>query len=290
MVGYGFECAGDLQITDRLIDDDREAKSDRSRARGDDNLVQRAECIDECGDAFLCISKQIRKVAGLNIAEDKRSANRDSNNMNHGGHVMAKRDNAKLKTHFDALLRGLLDAIADHEGQNAFGLVVLYDFFDRSRIVRFAEHDGDARNVARDERNAERTNDRIRHKADAAFGGIGVAAADILQAFDDLRADRCRKAGIQRLSDVVLVRDQALQHADTGRQIAELLYFDARRRINCREEVRCIGESDGGICAMLCDGIVDSAFSQARNCIGTGVDEISQCAHICLIPPNQYFC
>ena len=197
--------------------------------------------------------------------------------MDDGGHVMAQRDDTQLEAHLDALLSALFDDVADHEGHDALGLIALDDGGHVLRLLRLAQHDGYAGDIAGDQRNAEGTDDGIGHEADAGDGRllIGVLRLDELQALQDLRADGGGETGVQRLPEILLVGDEALEHADAGGQIAQRLDLDAGSGIDRGEEICGIGEGQLLLRAVFGNGIVDGAFGQARHSIRTAVDEIS---------------
>ena len=187
------------------VHDDREAQCNGPRARGDDHGVDGAEGIDKCRDAFLRVGQQTGQVARLHIAEDQRRPDGDGDDMDDRRDIVPQGHDAELQAHLDAALGALVDDLADQEGQNALGLVVLDDGDDIRRIVRLAQHDSHAGDIPRDQRDAQRTDDRVRDKADARFVFIGVSAFHIFQALQNFRADGGGKAGVQRLAQVLLV-------------------------------------------------------------------------------------
>ena len=187
---------------------------------------------------------------------------------------MTQRDDAEFQPHLDAAFGALLNDIADHEGHDTLGLIILDDLHDIGGIVRLAEHDGDAGDIARDERDTEGTDDGVGDKADAGVGFIGVAALDILQALEDLRADGGGKTSVERLSEILLIGDKALENADAGGQIAELGDLHAGGGIDGGEEIRSVGERDGLVSAVLCNGVIDGALGQTGDGIRAAIDEI----------------
>ena len=80
---------------------------------------------DEGRDTLLGVGQQALEIAGLDVAEDQGSTDGHGDHMDDGGHVMAQGHHAELQTHLDALLGGLLDAVANHKGHDALGLVIL---------------------------------------------------------------------------------------------------------------------------------------------------------------------
>lgn len=166
------------------------------RARRDDDGVDGAKCIDKCRDAFLRIGQQTGQVARLDIAEDQRRPDGDGDDMDDRRDIMPQGHDTQLQAHLDAARGTLVDDLADEECQNALGLVVLDDGDDIRRIVCLAQDDSHARDIPRDQRDTQRTNDRVRDKADARFVFIGGSAVHIFQALQNFRADGGGKAGI----------------------------------------------------------------------------------------------
>ena len=194
--------------------------------------------------------------------------------MDDRGHVVAQRHHAELEAQLHAALGRLLDHVAHQEGQQTLGLIVL-DHGDRRRgIVGLAQHHGHAGDVAGDQRNAQRADDRIGHEADAAVVFIGVCAFHIFQTLEDLRAHGGGQTGVQRVAQLGLVGDQALEHADAGGQIAQLGHLHARGRVDRREEVRRIREGGLRVRAVLFNGRVDGIFRQSRHCVGACENQI----------------
>ena len=192
---------------------------------------------------------------------------------------MAQGHHAELQAHLHALLQGLLDALADHKGEDALGLVVLDHLGHVLGIVRLAQHHGHAGDVSGDQGHAQGTDDGIGHEPDAGVPGVGIAAAHVFQALDDLRAHGGGKARVQGRADVVLIGDEALQNAHAGGQVAQGLHLHAGSGIDGGEEVGGVREGHRRIRAVLGDGVVDGPLGQARHGVGTAIDQISQSAH-----------
>ena len=93
--------------------------------------------------------------------------------------------------------------------------------------------------------------------------------------YGDLSANSGGKTGIQRLAQILLIGDQALQHAHAGNQVAQGLDLHAGGSVNGGEKVCGVREADCFVCAVLGDGIVDSAFGQAGNGIGAAINQVS---------------
>ena len=279
VVGDGLQRAGHRKVADVLVHHHREAEGDGARPGGDDHLVQGAKGVHEGGYAFLGVIQQPGQVAGIVGAEDQRRADGDGDHVDHGGHVVAQGHHAEFQAQLHAGLGALLDDVADQEGHDALGLVVLDHLRHVRRIVRLAQHHGHAGDVAGDQRHAQGTDDGIGHEADAGFVGVGVAALDVLQALDDLRPHGGGQAGVQCVAQLRLVRDQALQHAHAGGQVAQRGHLDAGSGVDGRKEVGCIREGYLFIRAVFFDRGVHRALGQAGHRVGTGKDQISQCAH-----------
>jgi hypothetical protein len=270
VVAHGLERARDLVLAEVDVDHDREAQRDGAGARGDDDVVDGAEGVDERGYARLGVGQQPRQIARLHVAEDERRADGDGDDVDDCGHVMAQGDDAELEAHLDAGVGALLDDVAHEEGHDALGLVVLDDFGGVGAVFSLAEHDGHAGDVARDEGHAERADDGIGHEADAGDARllVGFLLLDILEALEDLRADGGGEAGVERLAQVLLIRDEALEHADARGQIAQLLNLDARGRVDGREIIGRVGEGDFLLRAVSGNRVVDRALCQTGNGMG----------------------
>ena len=183
----GLQGAGDLILAQVNIHDHREAQSDSARTSGNDNGIDGAEGIDESGDSVLGVFQQAGQIAGLHITEDQSSADGNGDHMDDGGHIMAQGDDAEFQTHLDTLGH-LLDAVADQEGHDALGLVILDNLNNIFGIVRLAQHNGHAGDIAGNQGHAQGANDGIGHEADAGFICIGLGRFRPLQAFDNLGA------------------------------------------------------------------------------------------------------
>jgi len=259
------------------VDHDREAQCDRARACGDDDIVDRTERIDERGNTLFRVGKKARQIARLHIAEDQSRADGDGHNVDDSRHVMAQRDDAELKAHLHTGVCALLDDVADQEGHNALRLVVLDDLRRILAVFGLAEHDGHTGDIARNQRHAERADDGIGHEADAgnSCALIALLGLDKLEALEDLRADCCRQTGVQRLPEILLIGNQALEHANTGRKIAERFHLHAGCRIDRGEEISSIGEREFLVCAIFGNCIVDRAFGQTGDGIRAAINQIS---------------
>ena len=199
--------------------------------------------------------------------------------MDHGGHVVAQRHHAELQAQLHAALDALLDDVADQEGQYALGLVVLDHLGHVRGRVGLAQHHGHAGDIAGDQRHAQGADDRVGHEADAGILGVGIAALHVLQALDDLRAHGGGQASVQRVAQLGLVGNQALQHAHAGRQVAQRRHLHARGGVDRREEIGRVRKRDLLLRAVLRNGVVHRALGQARDRVGTGKNQIGQCAH-----------
>ena len=196
--------------------------------------------------------------------------------MDHSGHVMAQRDDAQLEAHLDACVGALLNDVADHEGHDALGLIILDDLGDIFAVFCLAQNDGHAGDIARDQRNAEGTDDGIGHEADAGNCCllIGFLRLGELEALDDLSADSGGQTGIERLPQILLIGDEALENADAGGQIAQRFDLDAGGCVDGGEEIRSIGEGNGMVRAVFFNGAVDCTLGQASHGMRAAIDEI----------------
>ena len=279
VVGDGLQRARNGQIADGLIHHHREAQRDCARTGGNHDLIQRAEGVDEGRNALLGVGKQRRKIARGHAAEDQRRADGDGHDVDDCGHIVAQRHHAELQAHLHAALNRLIDHVADQEGEQALGLVVLDDVYCIGGIVRLAQHHGHAGDVAGDQRHAQGADDGIRHEANAALVLIGLCAVHKLETLQDLRAHGGGQARVQRVAQLGLVGNQALEHAHAGGQVAQLGHLHAGGGVDGREEVGGVREGDGSVRTVLGDGVVHRTLGQACNRVGTGKNQISQSAH-----------
>ena len=196
--------------------------------------------------------------------------------MDHSGHVMAQRDHAELKAHLDARIGALLDDFADHKGHNALGLIILDDLRGVLAVFGLAQNNGHAGDIARDQRHAKAADDGIGHEADARHAGlfIGFLRLDKLESFQNFCADSGRKARVQRLTQILLIGDEALEHAHAGGQVAQRLDLHAGRGIDGGEEICGVRESDLFLCAVLGNCIIDRTLGQAGNGMRAAVNQI----------------
>ena len=131
---------------------------------------------------------------------------------------MTQRDDTEFQTHLHTAGRALLNDIAHQEGHDALGLVVLDHLDHVLGLLSLAQDNGNTGDIAGDQRHAQGTDDRIGHEADAALVLVGVAL-DIAQTLQDLSANGGGKTGIESLTQILLVGDEALEDTDTGRQV-----------------------------------------------------------------------
>jgi len=274
VIQHGLQRAGHLILAQVDVHHHGEAQRDGAGTGGDHHAVDGAEGVDEGGHALLGIGQQAGQVAGLHVAEDQRRADGHGDNVDDGGHVMTQRDHAELKTHLHAALGALLDDVAHHEGHDALALVVLDHLNNVLGIVRLAQHNGHAGDIAGDQRHAQRTDDGVGNEADAGLVFVGVGTVDVFQSLKNFRADSGSKAGVQRLTQILLIGDQALEHAHAGGQVAQSLDLYAGGSVNGGEKVCGIGEGNLLVCAVLGNGVVYGTFGQSRNGIGTAINEI----------------
>ena len=287
VVAHILQSAGNLEVADVLVHDDGEAQGDGAGAGGDHHLVEGPEGVDKGGDTLLGVLQQARQVAGLDVAEDQGRPDGHGDHVDDAGDVVAQGHHTELQAHLHALGQGLLDAVADHEGEDALGLVVLDHLGHVLGVVGLAQHHGHAGDVAGDQGHAQGADDGVGNEADAGVLGVGVRAAQVLQSLDDLSPHGGGKARVEGLGDVVLVGDQALEDVHTGGQVPQGLHLHAGGGVDGGEEVGGVGEGNRGVGAVLGDGVVHGPLREARHGIGTGIDQISQCAHIKQPPANS---
>ena len=152
--------------------------------------------------------------------------------------------------------------------------VVLGKAENAADVVSVVKDNGHTGDIAGDQGDTQGADDGVGNEADSGLILVGIAALNILQAFDNFSTDSGGKTGIQGLTQIFLIGDQALQDAHTGDQVPQGLDLDTGGRIDGGEIISGIGECDGLIRAVLCDGIVDCAFGQTGNCITACIDQV----------------
>ena len=125
VIADGNQCAGNLILSQIDVHDDGEAQSNGACTGRNHHSVDGTEGVDKGGNAVLGVIQQTGQISGLDVAEDQSSTDRNSDDMDDGGHIMAQRNDAQFQAHLDAAFGALLDNITDQEGHDALGLVVL---------------------------------------------------------------------------------------------------------------------------------------------------------------------
>lgn len=82
------------------------------------------------------------------------------------------------------------------------------------------------------------------------------------------------RPGVQCLTEVLLIGDQALEHAHAGGRSPSLGHLHARCGVDGGEEVGRVGEGNGLVCAEFGDCVVDGALSQTGDGMRAAIDEI----------------
>ena len=275
MVTDRLQCTGNLVLAQINVHHHGEAQCDGAGTGRYHHSVNGTEGVDKCRNTFLGISQQASQIAGFHITENQSCTDGNGNNMDHRSHIMAQRNDAEFQTHFHAAFGTLLDNIAYHEGHNALGLVILYHADHISGIISLAQNNSNAGNITGNQRNAQRTDNRIGNKTDAGLILVRISTLYVLQTFQNFRTYSSRQAGIQSLAQVFLVRDQTFQYAHTGNQVTQSLDLYTGCSINRGKMVGSIGESNFLLCAVLGDGIVDRTFGKAGNSIGAAINQVS---------------
>ena len=274
VIGNGFQRAGYLVLAQVDIHDHREAQSNGTGTGGDHHRVNGTEGVHKGRHTLLGVLQQLCQIAGLHIAEDQSGTDGHGDHMDHGGDIVAQRNDTQLQAHLHAALGALLNAVAHHKGHNALGLVVLDHLDHIGGVVCLTQDHGHTGDITGDQRHAQGADNGIGHKADPGIILVGVGTLHVFQAFNNLSANSGGKTGVQGLAQVLLIGDQALQDAHTGGQIAQGLDLHAGSRVNGREEIGSIGECNLLVCAILGNGIVDGILGQSGDCIGTAINQI----------------
>ena len=272
VVAHGFQRTGHLVLAQVNVHHHREAQGNGTGTGRHHNGIDGTEGIDKGGHTVLGVVQQASQVTGLDVAENQSGTDCHGDNVNHGGDIMTQRNDTQLQTHLHAAIGALLDAVTHHKGHDALGLIVLDHLHHIGGVIGFAQHYRHTGDVAGDQGHAQGTNHGVGNEADAALCCIGVAALHILETFDNFSAHSGSKTGIQRLTQILLVGNQAFQNAHAGGQVAQGLHLHAGSGIDGGEEIGGIGEGDFLVSAVFGDGIVDGILGQTGNSVGTAID------------------
>ena len=113
--------------------------------------------------------------------------------------------NAEFETHLYSALGNLLYCVADNEGQDALALILFDDWYKLRGIVCLSDNHSYAGNISGYEGNAQASDDWIGNKAYAGLVFVWILRGNILQRFDYLRTNRCRKSRVQRFAEILFV-------------------------------------------------------------------------------------
>ena len=247
-----------------LVRNDREAEGNGASAAGDDDVVQGLEGVDERGNALHRVLHQAACIARGDVAEDQGRAQRDGDDMDDGGDILAERDDADIVAGLVALLLELVDDAAHEGDEDALALVALHERDGLIGRGSGAEDNGNAGDVARDQRHAEVTNDGVGQVA-VAGQLIGRGAVEILQDLDELGAQCGGHAGHEGVVQAGVAGHERLDDAESLLQLAEGADLRAGDGVVAGQGVGSVGEGHGLAFAVLGDGIVNGGLGQAVN-------------------------
>ena len=184
--------------------------------------------------------------------------------MDDGGDVLAERDDADIVAGLVALLLELVDDAAHEGDEDALTLVALHERDGLIGRGSGAEDNGNAGDVARDQRHAEVTNDGVRQVA-VAGQLIGRCAVEVLQDLDELGAQCGGYAGHEGVVQAGIAGHERLDDAESLLQLAEGADLRAGDGVVAGQGVGSVGEGHGLAFAVLGDGIVNGGLGQAVN-------------------------
>ncbi len=169
MIQHGFQRAGHLILAEVDVDDDREAQGDGACARGDDDLSIAPNVLTNAGTRSFVYFSRPGRSPGWTLPKIRAARMATVTAWMTAVTSWPSGTTRSSRPIFTPPSGGLVNAVADQEGQDALGLVVLDDRATSAAYVGLAEHDGHAGDVARDERDTQRADDGIGHKADAGI-------------------------------------------------------------------------------------------------------------------------
>ena len=142
--------------------------------------------------------------------------------MTDGPDVRANRHAAHAEAGVHAGGVNLIDDAADHEYEDTAGLIALDGFNSFFNARRGTDHNDKARDVARNQRNAQLANLSVGEMTVILRSLIGRGGAGVLARFDDLRAARGGDAGIEDRLRAVFATHHIAKLAERFLQLAQL--------------------------------------------------------------------
>ena len=161
-----------------------------------------------------------------------------------------------------AQLRTLVHDAAYQRYQDTLCLIALHQVHALLRGGSRSQDNSYARDVAGYQRHAQLTDDSIRQMAVAGFL-IGLRPVDVFQNFNELGAQRGSYTGHERVIQTFFPGHQGLYHTQGILQFTQGRHLGAGDCVIAGQAVCRSRESYCLIGAVLCDGVVNSAFGQA---------------------------
>ena len=263
-----------------VVGDDREAHLDRAGAAGDGDVIDRRVGIDEREDALHGVLVEGVVIAGLGRAENHRRASDQRDDVTDRPDVRTDRHTAHAETGRHARFVDLIDDAADHKHEDAAGLIALHGLNRFFHARRRADHDDEAGDVARDQRNAQFANFRVGEVTMILGALVGCRAAGILARFDDFRRHRGSDAGGEDRLRAVFTRHHGADIGEHGLQFVQLGDLFAEVGIDAGEVIGGVGHGHGRVFAQLGDDGVDFVLRLEVHLIGATEYSIKQ-SHLC---------
>ena len=191
-------------------------------------------------------------------------------------HLVAQRHHADVGAGLVAGLGQLTDALAGDGDQDALALVALHQRNHFLGGVGLAQDNGNAGNIAGNQRHAQLTHEGVGQVA--ALGSlVGSCAMDVLQSFQELCAQSGSDAGFKSVVQTVVPSHLGLDGSHSGLHLAQGGDLFAGNCVVAGQAVGGVGEGHGLALAVLGDGFVNGGYGTVVVVVVTAENSFKKC-------------
>ncbi len=270
------QALGHVEHILRLVGDDGEAQADGACAVGHDLIGQGLVGIHEGADALHGVLIQRLGVAGGDVAEDQRRPQRHGNHMDHRLHLVAQGHHPDILAQLHARLMAVADGFAGQGDQDALRLVGLGQRHSLRRVLRAAEDDGNAGDIAGDQGHAQVPHEGVGQVA-ALRLRVGGRPVEVLQRLQELRAQGGGNAGFERVVHPVDMGQLGLQGAQGGLHLTQVGNFFAGDGVIAGQGVGGVGEGHGLALAIGGDGLLNRSGGAGVIIVAAAENSVKKC-------------
>ena len=243
-----------------LVGDNGEAKADSAGAVGDDLIGQGLVSVDKRLDAVHGVLGQRGEVAGGHVTEDQRGTDGHGDNVDNGLHFVAQRHHADVLAQLHAGVEAVLDGVAGEGDQNTLCLIGLGQSHSLGGVFRAADDNGNAGDVAGDQRHAQITDEGVGQVAHFRLG-IRLRAVQVLQRFQKLGAQSGCNAAFKGVVEAVVAGHLGLDGVHGGLHLTQSGDLHAGDAVVTGQAVSGAGERYRLAFAVSSDGLINGGYS-----------------------------